>query len=56
VIRKPALAGIGRDSVRGLRTRQAGDKIESDGNEEAVMIKYAVPYTADFVFWQVKLV
>ena len=50
VVRKPALAGVGRDLVRCLRTRQAGDKIESDVNEEAVVIESAVPYIADFIF------
>ena len=50
VVRKPALAGIGRELVRCLRTRQAGDKIESNDNEEAVVIDFAVPYVVDFVF------
>jgi len=46
VVRKPTLAGIGRYLVRCYRTRPAGDKIESDGNEEAVVIESAVPYIA----------
>ena len=50
VVRKPALAGIGRYLVRCLCKRQAVDKIESDVNEEAVVIESAVPYVVDFVF------
>ena len=49
VVRKPALAGIGRDLVRCFRTRQAGDKTESDVNEEAVVVESAVPCVAEFV-------
>ena len=50
MVRKPTLAGIGRDLVRCYRTRPAGDKIESDGNEEAVVTESSVPYIAEFVF------
>ena len=50
MVRKPALAGIGRDLVRCFRTRQAGDKTESDVTEEAVVIESAVPCIAEFVF------
>jgi len=50
VVRKPGLPGIGRDLVRCLRTRQAGDRIEPDVNEVAVVIESAMPYIAEFVF------
>jgi len=50
VVRKPALAGIGRDLVRCLHKRQAGDRIDLDVNEVAVVIESAMPYIAEFVF------
>ena len=49
VVRKPAQAGFGRDLVRVCRMHQANDKIEWDANEEAVVIKLAVPHTADIL-------
>jgi len=49
VVRKPAQAGVGRDLVRVCRMHQASDKIEWDANEEAVVIKLAVPHTAYFM-------
>jgi hypothetical protein len=47
VVRKPAQAGFGTDLVRVCRMHQGSDKIEWDANEEAVVIKLAVPHTAD---------
>ena len=49
VVRKPAQAGFSTGLVRVCRLHQANDKMEWDANEEAALIKLAVPQTADFL-------
>jgi hypothetical protein len=53
VVQKPVQAGFGIDLVRGHLTLQLRD---TNGNaDKPVVIKYSVPYIADFVFGQIKL-
>jgi len=49
VVQKPVQAGFRIDFVRGHHTPQLRDTRDGNANEP-VVIKYSVPYTADFVF------